>query len=205
MPNLPIRAKHLALAEDVIGSSRQMSRMAMLANFIAAYPDGMPDRVAKAVQDHMKWEGGDAYEVRAEFDGVMDHIGSRNNMDGSANSDGVTYEGRVARVHLEYPVVIDGNPVEIITVNRPTGRTLQLWSDNTAEFHALLASDLINWPLDVTMEMAHCDLVAVRGVYNHFRFSPPVEPGASGEETENPSTDSEHGLKAPESQDNFIE
>ena len=201
MSNFPIRVKHMALAEEFMGPGGSPNRRIVLANFIAAYPDGTPDRIAKAVQDHMLWDDKDAAEVQSEYDAIFEHTGSRNNMDGSPSMDRVTVELSRARVHLDYPVEIDGTPVEAVMVNRPTGRTLQLWSDNMAEYFAMLAADLTGWPLAMTMELAYPDVVAIRGVYQHFRFSPLVAPGASGDETVNASNEAMNGTEIPANED----
>ena len=201
MVNLPIKVKHMALAEEFMGPGGSPNRRIMLANFIAGYPDGTPDRLAKAVQDHLLWDEKDAAEVQSDYDDVFNHTGSRNNMDGTPSIDRTVVEISQARVHLDYPVDIDGTPVESVVVNRPTGRTLQLWSDNMAEYFAMLASDLTGWPLDVTMDLAYADVVAIRGVYQHFRFSPLVAPGASGDETVDASKENTNGIETQETKD----
>ena len=207
MRNFPISAKHMALAEEFVGGGNlNTTRATMLANFIAGYPDGTPNRINQAVQDHLKWDEQDAALIEPDFTAIMQHTAARNNMDGSASMEGVEFEGNVqARVHLDWPVTIDGTAVEWVTVNRPTGRTLQLWSESRAEHLAMIAADLIGWPLSVTMDFAFADLLVIFGVYTRFRSSPPVEPGASGEQTDSASTESTNGSETPPTEENSIE
>ena len=70
-----------------------------------------------------------------------------------------------------------------------------------AEYFAMLAADLTGWPLEVTMELAYPDVVAIRGVYQHFRFSPLVVPGASGDETDIASNENMNGIETPANKD----